>query len=551
MLPLLLVSMDVSVLYFAVPFLSRELRPTGTEQLWIFDIYGFVLAGLLITMGALGDRIGRRRLLLIGAVAFGAASLLAAYAGSAELLILARALLGVGGATLMPSTLGLIRAMFRDERERGKAIAIWTAAMTGGIAIGPVLSGLLLEHFWWGSVFLINLPAMALLVLLGPVVLPEHRSPTAGGFDVLSSVLSLATILPVIYGIKELARNGLAVVPVLAIVLGVGFGAAFLRRQRRRPQPMLDLALFRRPAFAGSLLVNVLGMFALVGFAIFTTQYLQLVAGMSPLRAALWSVLPTVVVGGVAPLAAALAARTNRAYVMAGGFLVAAGGFALLTRVPAEAGLWVLLTGATGYAAGVVAVLSLVTDVVLGEAPPDRAGTVSGLLESATEFAGALGMALLGSVGTAVYRRDMGGPLPGLPAAAAAPARETLAGAYTVAGTLPADAAAALLRAARSAFLAGLHAAAVVALLVMLLAAGLCLLLRRAHAAGRPGSPAPADTPAGRAGSAAPADTPAGRAGSPAPAGRAGSAAPADTTAAAAPTGAVAGEAPVDAVTER
>ncbi|WP_198348186.1 MFS transporter [Plantactinospora sp. KBS50] len=176
-LPLLLVSMDVSVLYFAVPFLSRELRPTGTEQLWIFDIYGFVLAGLLVTMGALGDRIGRRRLLLVGAGAFGAASLLAAYAGSAELLILARALLGIGGATLMPSTLGLIRAMFRDDRQRGTAIAIWTAAMTGGVAIGPVLSGLLLEHFWWGSVFMVNLPAMALLLVLGPVLLPEHRAP--------------------------------------------------------------------------------------------------------------------------------------------------------------------------------------------------------------------------------------------------------------------------------------------------------------------------------------------------------------------------------------
>lgn len=281
MLPLLLVSMDVSVLYFAVPFLSAELRPTSTEQLWIFDIYGFVLAGLLITMGALGDRIGRRRLLLAGAVAFGAASVLAAYADSAGTLIAARAVLGVGGATLMPSTLALVRNMFHDEKQRGTAIAIWTAALTGGIAIGPVLSGILLEHFWWGSIFLINLPAMVLLLLLAPLLVPEFRNPRAGRFDLLSSVLSLAALLPVIYGIKELAREGWSAVPASAVAAGLLVAVVFVRRQRRLAYPMVDLALVRRRAVGAALGVNLVAMFAMVGFAIFTTQHLQSVLGFS------------------------------------------------------------------------------------------------------------------------------------------------------------------------------------------------------------------------------------------------------------------------------
>ncbi|MFC4150375.1 MFS transporter [Micromonospora mangrovi] len=500
MLPLLLVSMDVSVLYFAVPFISRELAPTSTQQLWIFDMYGFVLAGLLLTMGSLGDRIGRRRLLLVGAAAFSAASLLAAYAGSAEVLILARALLGIGGATLMPSTLGLIRNMFQDDRQRGTAIAIWTAAMTGGIAIGPVLSGFLLEHFWWGSVFLINIPAMALLLLLGPVLLPEFRTPHATGFDLVGSVLSLAAILPMIYGIKELARDGFAPLPAAALLAGAAVGALFLHRQRTRPEPMIDLTLFRRRAFGASLLVTMLATFALVGFAIFTTQYLQLVLGMSPLRAALWSLLPTVGVGAAAPLAAVAARRTNRAYVMAAGFVVAAGGFAVLTAVRPGSGLWPVMIGASLYAVGLVVVMSLVTDVVLGEAPAERASSVSGLLESATEFAGALGMALLGSVGSAVYRLRIGPALPdGLPPVATGEARETLAGALTTAARLPGGTGALILTAARAAFLDGMHAAAVAAGVVMLVAAVLCVvLLRHAHAvdaaAARPDGP-PADVP--------------------------------------------------------
>ncbi|MFI7607221.1 MFS transporter [Micromonospora sp. NPDC049366] len=495
MLPLLLVSMDVSVLYFAVPFISAELRPTGTQQLWIFDIYGFVLAGLLITMGALGDRIGRRKLLLCGAVAFGVASVLAAYADSAATLIAARALLGVGGATLMPSTLALVRNMFHDEKQRGTAIAIWTAALTGGIAIGPVLSGILLEHFWWGSVFLINLPAMALLLLLAPVLVPEFRDAAAGRFDVLSALLSLAALLPVIYGVKELARAGWATGPALAIAAGLLVAVVFVRRQRRLAYPMVDLALVRRRAVGGAIGVNLVAMFAMVGFAIFTTQHLQSVLGFSPLRAALWSLLPSVVVGGVAPAAAALARRIDRAFLIGAGFVIAAAGFAVLTRVPADDGLMPLLLGASIYAAGLVVVMSLVTELVLGAAPPERAGVASALTESSSELGGALGMAVLGSLGSAVYRREVADGLPGgLPSDAVDSVRETLGGALAVADGLPAEAAAAVRHAAAVAFTDGLHLAAGAAGVLMLVAAVAAVTTLRGVRV-PVDAPQPADTP--------------------------------------------------------
>ncbi|MEV0215764.1 MFS transporter [Micromonospora sp. NPDC050695] len=503
MLPLLLVSMDVSVLYFAVPFISEELRPSATQQLWIFDIYGFVLAGLLITMGALGDRIGRRRLLLLGATAFGAASLLAAYADSAATLIAARAVLGIGGATLMPSTLALVRNMFHDARQRGTAIGIWTATLTGGIAIGPVLSGVLLEHFWWGSIFLINIPAMLMLLLLAPVLVPEFRNPAAGRFDLVSAVLSLGALLPVIYGIKEMARDGVDVARVLAVVAGVLIGALFLHRQRTRAYPMIDLALFRRRGFAGSLAVNLLAMFALVGFAIFTTQHLQLVLGMSPLRAALWSLVPSLAVGGVAPAAAALAQRVERAYLIGAGFGIAVLGFLTLTRVTPDSPLWLLLAGASVYAGGLVMVMSLVTELVLGAAPPEQAGVASALTESSSELGGALGMAILGSVGAAVYHREVVDGLPAdLPVDARDAAQETLGGTLAVAKGLPAELGDGVLHAARYAFTDGLHLAAYAAMVAMLLGAVTALMALRGV---RPADPAVvAAEPTGPAGTPMP-----------------------------------------------
>jgi DHA2 family multidrug resistance protein-like MFS transporter len=479
-LPLLLVSMDVSVLYFAVPFISEDLGASATQQLWIFDIYGFVLAGLLITMGSLGDRIGRRRLLLLGALAFGAASVAAAYSRSPEQLIAARAVLGIGGATLMPSTLALIRNLFHDPAQRSKAIAFWSAVMMGGISLGPVLSGFLLEHFWWGSVFLINTPAMVLLLVLAPVLLPEFRSVTTGRFDLLGSLLSLAAVLPVIWGIKECAAHGLAVTPVAAILAGLMVGGLFLRRQRVAAHPMIELALFRNRAFSGALAANTIGMLALVGNAVFMTQYLQLVLGMSPLKAALWSLVPSVAVGGAAPLASALAQRFDRAYVLGGGLLLGAAGFGVLTQVHVESHLIVLLVGAGLLASGLVMVMSLVTEAVVGVVAPERAGAASALMETCSEFGGALGIAVLGSIGTAVYRADLDAHLPAaLPAGTGQAAREGLAGASAVAAQVPGQVGDALLTVARGSFSHSFNVVAVVGSVILVVTAiGTTVLLR-------------------------------------------------------------------------
>lgn len=483
-LPLLLVSMDVSVLYFAVPFIGRDLDPSATEQLWILDIYGFVLAGLLLTMGSLGDRIGRRRLLLIGAVGFSAASLLAAYSTDPAMLIAARALLGVAGATLMPSTLGLIRSMFTDDVQRTKAIAIWSGVMTGGIALGPVLSGVLLEHFWWGSVFLINLPAMTLLLVVGRSLLPEFRVTSGRRFDVTSSALSLGAVLPVIYGIKTWAADGFGVGCLAAIVGGCMLGGVFLARQHRLGHDaMLDLSLLKVRGFAGSVGANAMATFALVGNAVFLTQYLQSVLGMAPLTAALWSLAPSVAVGAAAPAAPALATAFGRGRVVAGGFAAAAGGFGVLTTVTPHSPLAVVLVGAGVLSAGLVVVMTLVTDTALGLVRPERAGTASATMETGSEFGGALGIALLGSIGAAIYTARMAGALPdALSPASADAAGQTLGAATAAAEGLPTPAGDELLEVARRAFTSGMATVAWVGVGIMLVAAVVSLIVLRTPA---------------------------------------------------------------------
>ncbi|MEU5100327.1 MFS transporter [Streptomyces sp. NPDC020996] len=449
MLPLLLVSMDVSVLYFAIPAISADLRPSGTQQLWIFDIYAFVLAGLLMTMGSLGDRIGRRRLLLVGAAAFGAASLVAAYADSAGTLIAARAVLGVGGATLMPSTMALIRTMFTDPAQRAKAIGLWSGVMTAGVALGSVLSGVLVQFFWWGSVFLVNLPAMALLLVLGPLLLPESRDPAPGRFDWPGVPLSMAAVLPVIYGLKEIPSEGWNVRYVVSITVGLLFAAAFVHRQRTAASPLIDPVLFRGRGFAPSVVLNLVASFAMMGSAFFTTQYLQSVLGKSAMEAALWALLPSVPIGMAAPAATALVQKgVDRAHVVAAGFAIAAAGYAMLVLTGTDS-MWLLLAACGVLASGIVMVISQITDLAMGSAPVERAGSASSLMETGAEFGGALGMAVLGSIGTAVYRHD-------IPASAPDAARETLGGALAVADGVPG-----LATAAREAFTAGMHGAAI------------------------------------------------------------------------------------------
>ncbi|WNI31746.1 MFS transporter [Streptomyces sp. ITFR-6] len=423
LLPLLLVSMDVSVLFFAIPSIDRDLAPSATQQLWIFDVYAFALSGLLITMGSLGDRIGRRKLLMIGALAFSAASVGAAYASSPEMLIAARALLGIGGATLMPSTMGLVRNMFRDETQRSRAVGIWSGAMAGGIALGSVLSGVMLEHFWWGSVFLINVPAMVLLLVLVPVLVPEFKDPNPGRFDFLSVPLSMGSVLPVVYGVKETAAHGMDTRNALVIVAGLVVGWFFVRRQQSRDDAMISRELFRGRGFAAGIGLNALASFAMMGSAFFTTQYLQSVLGMSTMEASLWSLAPSLAVGAAAPTATAVAQRVERSRVVCAGFVIAAAGFGILALSGTDS-LWVLLVGSAVMSSGIVTVMALVSDMSMSTSPSEKASSAASLLETGQEFGGAMGMALLGAVATAVYTAQM-------PDSAPAAARKTLPGALS------------------------------------------------------------------------------------------------------------------------
>lgn len=483
-LPCVVYAMDLTVLNLAVPALSADLAPSSVQLLWIVDIYGFLVAGLLITMGAVGDRIGRRRILLIGAAAFAIASVVAACSTSAAWLIAARALLGVAGATLAPSTLALIRTMFDDPGQRTLAIGVWITSFSVGAAVGPLVGGALLESFGWGSVFLPAVPVMALLLVLGPIVLPEYRSPGAGRIDLASAVLALLAVLAIIYGLKKATQDGLGA--TATVVVGLGLAAWFLRRQRRLPDPLIDLALFRSPRFSVALLVYTLGFFVNFGSLLFIAQYLQLVLGQPPFAAGAWTVPAAAgfIVGSM--LTPRLLRVIQPGPLVATGLLWAAVGCAVLVQVGPVTGLGPLVAGSVLVSLGLAAVFTVATDLVVSAAPPERAGAASAISETGSELGGALGIAVLGALGAAVYRTGMVRPIPGLdvPPAAA----DTLGAATTVARGLIDPAGGELLEAARVAFVAGFHLAAALSGAVLLVAAGFALRYLRG-----PGTPAPTD----------------------------------------------------------
>ncbi|MET7364958.1 MFS transporter [Streptomyces sp. NPDC005566] len=465
-LAVLLVAVDATVLGLATPFLTEDLEPTGTQLLWIGDIYSFVIAGLLVSMGSLGDRIGRKKLLLTGATAFGAVSVLNAYANSPEMMILARALLGVAGATLMPSTLALIRNLFHDPRERSFAIGIWGAMASAGAAVGPVIGGVLLEHFWWGSVFLINLPVMAVLVAVGIKMIPESKNPEPGPWDLPSVGLSLVGMVGVVYAVKELAAHGISWAVVLS---AVGGGLAllwFVRRQFRLPSPLLDMRLFHHRGFSGAVLADLLTILGLSGLVFFLSQFLQLVQGRSPLEAGL-AELPAAIGAVTAGLLAGRAARRFSVRSVVTGGLGAIGlALAVVTLIHKETAYPLL--GAVLLVVGVGAGFSftVTADVILGSVPKEHAGSASAVSETAYELGAALGIALLGSIVTSVYQ-GFGTP-EGVPAATSEAAHESLGGAVESAETLPAQQADALVWAAQEAFVNGLRVAAAVGAVVLL-----------------------------------------------------------------------------------
>lgn len=482
-LAVLLVGIDGTVLALATPFISRDLDATGTEILWIGDIYSFVLASLLISMGSLGDRLGHRRLLLWGAIGFAGVSALTAYAPTAELLIAGRALQGVAGATLAPATLALIRGIFTDARERSLAVGIWAATFSAGAALGPVLGGVLLEHFWWGSVFLINVPVMVLLVIGGLTLVPEHRDPEPGPWDLRSVVLSMIGILAVVYAVKEAAVSGLRADVAGAAVIGAVALAWFVRRQLHLPSPLIDVRLFANRAFSGVVSANLLSVLGLSGLVFFLSQYFQLVKGYGPLQAGL-AELPAAVTATVFGVLAGLAVRWfSPRSVLTVGLAMVGVAMATLTTIEPDTAYPRLGVALFVVGVGLGLAFTIASDLILASVPRERAGAAAAVSETAYELGMALGIALLGSIVTAVYR---GLAVPaGVPADVATHARESLAAATIEASDLPAAQAEPLLAAAREAFTSGLAIAAGAGAVLMLVSAlAVWLVLRDARLPG-------------------------------------------------------------------
>ena len=485
--PILVVSMDMSVLYLALPFMTADLEPTGNQTLWILDIYGFLLAGLLITMGSLGDRIGRRTLLMIGAVVFGAASLAATFSTSPEMLLVARALLGIGGATIAPSTLSLIRNMFHDPTQRKEAIGLWTAGFAGGAAVGPVVGGVLLEHFWWGSVFLINIPIMVGLFVAAPLLVPEFKDTDPGRFDPISVVLAISSMLSIVFAIKHGAQEGIDPAAAVSALAGLALGTVFVVRQRKAANPLIDVTLFAERAFSAAVVVQFLVIFAMTGFSLFASQYLQLVVGLGPLEAGLWLLVPAVAAAAGAVLAPTLSKVIRTGTIIAGGLLAIAIGCTAMAFVDADSGLPLLLTGMAVLTFGIGAASTLNSDIVLTAAAPEKAGAASALSETGAELGGAVGIAILGTIGSTVYRHRMDDAIPAqTPTEIADPARETIGGAAAVADYLPEPFASQLTAVANSSFIDGFNlASGASAVLMAVSAVAVFVLLRRQTASER------------------------------------------------------------------
>ncbi len=489
MFPVLLVAVDNTALTFALPEIARSLQTTGVQLLWIVDAYPLVLAALLVAMGSLGDRIGRRRLLLTGSLGFAAVSAATAFAPTAEWLIAGRAGLGFFGAMLMPSTLSLIRNIFPDPNRRRLAVAIWAAGFSGGAALGPIFGGWLVEHFWWGAVLLVAVPIMLPLLALGPFFIPESRDPRPGRVDILSIVLSMLVMVPVVYGIKEIATAGFSLKAVAIIALGLAMGWVFVRRQRTLAAPLLDMGLFSNRVFSTAITANVLALFSFNGFIFFLAQHLQLLEGMSPSAsgvAMIPALLATVAAG---LLVVPLVRKVRPGFVVAGGLSLSAAGYALVAFGDHSAGPALLLAALLVLALGVGAAETISNDLILGSVPAAKSGAAAAISETGYEVGSLLGTAVLGSILTASYQRNLvlpEGVASSLPQGATHQAGETLAGAVELAATLQAPAAGELLATARAAFDSGVHITATIALVLMALTAVLAgTVLRKVPRAGK------------------------------------------------------------------
>jgi MFS transporter, DHA2 family, multidrug resistance protein len=461
-LPVFLVSMDFSVLYLATPHLTADLAPSGVQQLWIVDIYGFLIAGFLVTMGTIGDRIGRKRLLLAGAAVFGIASVMAAFSTSPEMLIASRALLGVAGAAVMPSVLALVTGLFTEDKDRTRALAVYLACFMGGATLGPLVGGVLLEYFWWGSVFLVSVPGIVLLLVFGPSLLPEQRAPQAGKLDPVSVLLTLASILPFVYGLKELARNGWQWFPAVALVVGIAVGVVFVQRQRRLASPLLDLRMFRNRTFSAALVLMIGTSVVGTGTLLLVTLYLQNVTGLSPLYAGLLLLVPNVLMLVGLLGSPRLANHVRTAHLIAGGLFVAGIGYLIFILANATSGPMTIVIAMCVVMLGTGPLAAFCNHLAMGAVPPDKVGSGASIVQTTNEFGLGLGIAILGTLGTLVYRNNVEGAVDTIPADTADAARESVDRAVAAAGQLPPEQGNDLLAAARDAFTSGVHVVGVI-----------------------------------------------------------------------------------------
>lgn len=447
--PVLVVAMDGSILFLAMPSINEAIQPTSDQSLWILDIYGFAVGSLLITFGNLGDRFGRKKLLVLGAVVFGVGSLCGAFSPTPEALIASRALMGLGGATLLPSCLAVISELFSNPTQRARAIGIFAATFAAGFVIGPIIGGILLNHFWWGSVFLVNIPVIVVFLLAAPVLLREVHGARPGKIDLPSVVMSASGLLLAIYGVKHAATYGIDWPAAGLVVLGTAVLIVFVRRQKRLEMPLLDVSLFKEHVFAVAILTGLLSLFVWSAAAFSSMTYLQSVLGLSVLQAAVLAVPGAVILTLSSVLTPRLVERIGaRNALTVCHFSMAAGMFLLLFTSPG--------TGSTFYIASTIVAgvgfgisFSLVADTAVGAVPESRAGAAGAIAETSNEIGNALGIALLGSLLTVVFRATYPGDETGIAEVAdgpgiASPAYEQ----------------------AQAAFLTGYHTVAVVAAVI-------------------------------------------------------------------------------------